>query len=75
MFDCIGYCALIGGLLKRNRPTQFFKLNDGATWCYIGGTGLLEGGISLRRRCSPGDVCRERQFLLSLEPAFSCLQD
>jgi hypothetical protein len=26
MFDCIGCCALIGGLLKRNRPTQFFKL-------------------------------------------------
>jgi len=71
MFDSIGCCAWVGGLLKRNRPTQFFKLIDGAAWCYIGGTGLLEGRISLRRRCSPGDVCRKRQFLQSLEPAFS----
>jgi len=30
MFDCIGYYALIGGLLKRNRPTQFFKLYAGS---------------------------------------------
>jgi len=48
MFDCIGYCALTGGLLKRNLPTQFFKLIDGAAWCYIGGTGLLGDGV-----CNP----------------------